>query len=387
MATISDMSDALLTLYDAAYFDQDWVRALDAICDVSQARGVMVFATDHSRQLAFDVGFSSSLYAGKDDVLQEYNRRFVADREKSWDTEGVEILLRKPVYQPVLDTDLWSMDYLRTVPEIRYIKEHVGVFRRVAFNLSDTPDLQSGLILQYGTDIADPPQSDIDTMPLLMPHVGKAIATSRFFSPLRQRYNAVLSVLDRLDLSVCLLDRQGRLVVANRAAQELLEERDSVYLAPDGRIRCRSETEDRAFAAAWTGIAQTSEGQGQITDTSLLVPRRGHADPLLAILSPLRDAAGEVDRSLSGAMVAFVDTTRVVKTDMEAFAATYGLTPAERAVAVLMRDGGTAAEIAERRAVSPETVATQIKSILAKTGTRNRVQFVWKLVQFSPPIL
>lgn len=386
MATISDMSDALLTLYDAAYFDQDWVRALDAICDVSQARGVMVYAADQT-DLLYNVGLANSLYADKAAEVSEYNERFVSNRETSHERVGMEFISGQPAFAPVLDTDIWPLTYLNTEPSVLFAKHHVGVFRRLCFNLSDTPDLQSGLILQYGIDIADPPQSDIDTMPLLMPHVGKAIATSRFFSPLRQRYNAVLSVLDRLDLSVCLLDRQGRLVVANRAAQELLEERDSVYLAPDGRIRCRSEAEDRAFAAAWTGIAQTSEGQGQITDTSLLVPRRGHADPLLAILSPLRDAAGEVDRSLSGAMVAFVDTTRVVKTDMEAFAATYGLTPAERAVAVLMRDGGTAAEIAERRAVSPETVATQIKSILAKTGTRNRVQFVWKLVQFSPPIL
>lgn len=386
MATISDMSDALLTLYDAAYFDQDWVRALDAICDVSQARGVMVYAADQT-DLLYNVGLANSLYADKAAEVSEYNERFVSNRETSHERVGMEFISGQPAFAPVLDTDIWPLKYLNTEPSVLFAKHHVGVFRRLCFNLSDTPDLQSGLILQYGTEIADPPQSDIDTMPLLMPHVGKAIATSRFFSPLRQRYNAVLSVLDRLNLAVAVLDQHGRVVIANQATRDLLERRDGVQLSPDGRIRCQSDAEDRAFAAAWSEIAQTAQGQGQITDTSLFVSRQGHVDPLLAILSPLRDASGEVDRTLSGSMVAFVDTTRIIQTDMDTFGSAYGLTPAECAVATLMRDGSSASEIAEQRSVSPETIATQIKSILAKTGTHNRVQFVWKLVQFSPPVL
>ena len=379
--------EALLALYDAAYLEGDWVRALDALGAATQARGVMVFATNQSDQFTFDVGFSNSLYADKAEVLEEYGRRFLADRNTSWDAEGVEILLQKPAFHAVLDTDLWSLDYLRAVPEVRYIREHVGVFRRVAFNLSESPDLQSGLILQYGTEIAEPPVADRQLMARLAPHVGKAIATTRFFSPLRQRYRAVLAVLDRLDLAICLLDGQGRLVLENRAAADLLARGDGIARSAAGTLRCQSEEEDRALAAACRTIAETATGRGARTEMSVTIPRRGHADPLLCIVSPLRDAQGEIDPALSGCMVTFVDTARIILTDMAAFARAYGLTGAETEVAALMRDGLPAPEIAEQRGVAPETVKTQIKAILAKTGTRNRVQFVWKLVGFAPPVM
>jgi DNA-binding CsgD family transcriptional regulator len=52
------------------------------------------------------------------------------------------------------------------------------------------------------------------------------------------------------------------------------------------------------------------------------------------------------------------------------------LTPAERAVARLIVEGRSDAEIAKARGVSKRTVAKQIASILDKTGTRSRVELV-----------
>jgi DNA-binding CsgD family transcriptional regulator len=52
------------------------------------------------------------------------------------------------------------------------------------------------------------------------------------------------------------------------------------------------------------------------------------------------------------------------------------LTPAERAVARLIVEGRSDAEIAKARGVSKRTIANQIASILDKTGSRSRVEFV-----------
>ena len=57
-------------------------------------------------------------------------------------------------------------------------------------------------------------------------------------------------------------------------------------------------------------------------------------------------------------------------------ARTYDLTEAEIAVAELLFDGQSTVEIAEARGRSSETVRTQIKSVMNKTGTRKRVAFV-----------
>jgi DNA-binding CsgD family transcriptional regulator len=52
------------------------------------------------------------------------------------------------------------------------------------------------------------------------------------------------------------------------------------------------------------------------------------------------------------------------------------LTPAERAVARLIVEGRSDADIAKARGVSKRTVANQIASILEKTRARSRVDFV-----------
>jgi DNA-binding CsgD family transcriptional regulator len=386
MNDISRISNVLLAFYDAAYLEKDWVRALDAVCDASHAKGVMVYAEDQTG-LLYNVGFSNSLYADKAAEISEYNERFVSNCETSHEQNGMEFISNQPAFAPVLDTDIWPLSYLRSEPSVLFAKQRIGVFRRLCFNLSGTPDLQSGLILQYGTEVADPPRADIETMPLLMPHVGKAIATSRFFSPLRQRYNAVLSVLNNLNLGVCVLDRNGRVVVANTFATELLDQKDGLYVSPKGNIRCREDEETAVLEAALQQIAQTAEGKNTNSEMRLLVTRPGHSDPVLLIASPLRDSMGEIDRNLSGAMLTLVDTARVPRIDMVAFAKAYRLTPAETEVAKLMLDGRSATGIAERRNVSPNTAATQVKSVLAKVGVRSRVQFVWRVFQFSPPVI
>ncbi len=54
------------------------------------------------------------------------------------------------------------------------------------------------------------------------------------------------------------------------------------------------------------------------------------------------------------------------------------LTPTEKEIFKLLVQGITASEIAEERSVSPETVKSQIKSILHKTGSKHQHQLVAK---------
>lgn len=385
MSADQDIPKALLSLYDAAYLEADWVRALDAVCSLSHAKGALLYAFDTTDDLALSTQFFNSHFSDKRSILEEYDRLFVSNPETSWDAEGIALTSRKAPFTAILDTDMWSLDHLWNVPEIQYGRKHGGIFRRLCFNLSPNPELQAGLFLQYVNNI-EPPHIDVERLPQIMPHVGKAIEMFRFFSPLQQRYNAILSVLNQLNLGVCVLDRKGRLVVANTFANDLLHQRNGIKISADGHIRCLGEDEATAFEAAWQRIAQTAEGQNINSEVRLSVTRRGYSDPLLVIVSPLRDAKGEIDPKLSGAMVTFVDTSRVPATDMQGFARAYRLTKAEVEVASLMRDGQSATDIAEHRNVSPQTTATQIKSVLAKVGVHSRVQFVWRIFQFSPPI-
>jgi DNA-binding CsgD family transcriptional regulator len=55
---------------------------------------------------------------------------------------------------------------------------------------------------------------------------------------------------------------------------------------------------------------------------------------------------------------------------------TYGLTPAEVRVAMVLLEGSSAREVADYLNVSPHTVRTQLKQIYAKLGVDTRTRFV-----------
>jgi DNA-binding CsgD family transcriptional regulator len=58
------------------------------------------------------------------------------------------------------------------------------------------------------------------------------------------------------------------------------------------------------------------------------------------------------------------------------------LTPREREVAVLVAEGLSNAEIAERLALTPGTIGNHLGNIMRKLGARNRVQVaVWSVRQ------
>jgi RNA polymerase sigma factor (sigma-70 family) len=82
-----------------------------------------------------------------------------------------------------------------------------------------------------------------------------------------------------------------------------------------------------------------------------------------------------------------IETAREALSDLEEFLAeasgrrfqrqlTQNLTERERIVLVLLADGLTTGEVAERLSVSEHTVRSRIKAALAKLGARNREQAI-----------
>jgi DNA-binding CsgD family transcriptional regulator len=72
-------------------------------------------------------------------------------------------------------------------------------------------------------------------------------------------------------------------------------------------------------------------------------------------------------------LAVIVDTLR---DPIAAIADRYHLTRREREVALCLLDGSTTAEIAERLGIAPATAVLHVKRLLAKTGSRTRVDFV-----------
>ena len=344
---------------------------------------------DALRPLHYSRQAVDSRFARQSTIIEDYNRMLAAGETAGSDLEAFDFLRRRAAGSAVLDSEIWTLDEaFRSRPEISYTIHKTGTFRRFLIKLSADPAATSGLIALYpNRHQDDPPLIDRCNMEVLAPHLGKALEVSRITQALRFHYKAALAALDMIDVAICLLDTYGHVLLKNRRADELFSLQDGIWVDRSGRLQCRSEDTGQALRQAVVSACLLAEGENRNPVQEVEIPRASSTVPLFAIASALRDADIELEPGLTGAFLTIVDGTRSLTPEIDRMSAAYRLTKAEARVALLIAGGLTNREISERVEVGTETVKSQVSSILRKTGCRHRLEFVWRLYQFSPPIL
>lgn len=384
-----DLSKAIMAIYDMAYSGRDWSGALGCLLKSLQARNLVLYDTGDRRAIRYERHSADPDLSRRPKLFAEYNALIRPMGAQSFDAEGAVAIHQRPAFSTILDSEMWTLDAAhRSRPEIRFTRERLGLYRRCFVNLSEDPLSFVGLVALYAADRPGaPPASDLRALESVTLHLGKAMEIHRTLHALRARYRAVLSVLDMMDLPLCLVAEDGQVLIANRRARALFEARDGVWMDRQGRIACREDTSHDALRAAIRDTALTAWGEGAHRSRELIIARRGTPLPVYAIASPLRDADLELEPGLTGTLLTLIDGAQPIAANVGLVAAAYGLTGAETAVAHLLIPGHSNAEIAARLGVGPETVKSQVSALLMKTQCRNRLAFVWRVFQFSPPVL
>lgn len=190
-----------------------------------------------------------------------------------------------------------------------------------------------------------------------------------------------VELLDRLAQPVALLGRDRAVRYLNPACERLFAELgERLAVGRPLPLFARGEPallDDVLADLLGPGRAPAPTRQGR--RVLRLAPPDGQ--PLVAIGSVLEPAAV---MSAFGpeplALLMFHRPGRARHIDPVVVAETFGLTPAEARVAVLLANGLNAEQIAAERSASLLTVRTQIRSILAKTGVRRQPELVRMLV-------
>ncbi|WP_059412699.1 helix-turn-helix transcriptional regulator [Cupriavidus basilensis] len=212
-----------------------------------------------------------------------------------------------------------------------------------------------------------------------------AAAQDRWPAADRQRALAGLAALESMPLAVVVVDDAMRVVFANEAAGALARRpQASLRMAAGGpaaggqpvRLVLRDAREDARLAALVATAAHGGAGG------RLRLGVRGEATaPVELLVTPvpwrlLPGAADEESGAVAGmAVVMLRDLADTVARRQSALTELFGLTRVEAAVAAALAGGATAAQVARNRNVSPDTVRTQIRSILRKMGASNLRQF------------
>lgn len=167
----------------------------------------------------------------------------------------------------------------------------------------------------------------------------------------------------------------GTVTWQSPAAAAALADDDDLTIR-NGRVRFRDAGANKRLQAAlhWAGDRDTT-----------LLPRRGTmpvvveaGDGLPTKVYWVFAEGGEVVLSLH---VPGIDSDR-----LDVAAAIFGLSPAQREVAGLVVEGLSNREIAERLAITANTVRTHLNRVFEKTGVRTQPALVRVLLSSAPPL-
>jgi DNA-binding CsgD family transcriptional regulator len=173
----------------------------------------------------------------------------------------------------------------------------------------------------------------------------------------------IWDVLDCFTLGTVVL-RKGRVVAGlNRAADEILQQRDGLYI-DGGVLRALDPTDDALLESL---VAYSTNSPGRRAPSFLQVTRTNDHRPYDVCIAKVSSPA-----SAAGTAVFLYDQDSSVSSVFTLARSLFNLTAAEARVVQGLAEGSSLYEIAAELRISPHTVRTHLKNVFAKTETRRQ---------------
>jgi DNA-binding CsgD family transcriptional regulator len=339
-------------VYEAAAVPELWPSVLTRLCATVNAWGAGLLAFDPAQHTRFTAtpnyveGFEN--FAAKSD---QYDNQ----RPKRALATGHAGFLH--------DLEIFSQDELDTDPVYRDFLYPFGI-RWTAGTVIPVPTSDI-MVFDVARRVDDGP-FDREMMLRLdryRPHLARAALLAHRLGLKAAR--AATEAMEIIGLPAAVLATGGRALSVNHALEALSPR--VRFLAFD-RIAFGANRADQMLAEA---IASMSSNASRVV-RSIPLPATEGAPALIAHLIPIRRAGGDIFTHAAGLLV-FTTVSAPGAPLTEVLTGLFDLTPAEVKVARGIAAAQTVDRMAGSMGLSRETVRTQLKSVMAKTGTTRQI--------------
>lgn len=213
------------------------------------------------------------------------------------------------------------------------------------------------------------PPSVVPRLRDLVPHLRRCLKLHRRLAPQLAIGSTLIELFHEAAAPLLLLAVDGNVIEANRAAQNMLDQNDSVIRRDaNGCLMYRSQ---QGWSPMQAEIAGLGEHDQKLSPSRIALAAPGATMSLHLVQGALSDRL-VVHRVTAICSVA-VDGGPACASKLRS---KFGLTIMETRVATLLMDGRSVTEIAKELASVPATIRTHLQALFAKTGTRRQGQLV-----------
>jgi DNA-binding CsgD family transcriptional regulator/PAS domain-containing protein len=359
MSSADTLSRLLLTLYSAPLDDNQWDAFLTQLCEASGSSSATLMRNDSM------LGNRVLITAGQG-ISSEQRIEYI---ETFRFTDPVrEAFMQNPASGVIEIDDLLTYEsfYETEAYQIFLAPSGVRFLTCIAVTVSTRTHEVISLFRKENRRLSP---DKLELLQLLLPHLQNALHIRRALGVANAATRDAEDLLDASPAAFFLLDKDGRIIRMNHAAEALMERESALTV-----VKSRLMVADTSVQAKFRGLlAEAAEAEFGGAKHAFSLPRPGERRPLELLISPLRIKK-------PGSPIRIV----VVASDPEAVPSypdallrnSYGLTTAEIDVANALLTGYTVEETARLRCVSVTTVRSQLKSLMSKTQTQRQSDLV-----------
>jgi len=355
------LSELIRLVYQAVQDEAGWQIFLDQLADVFHASDAVLHCQDTSHDRG---GFVAN---GRTDPFyqQQYNAYYGARNE--WLIRGRHLLTEGTVAlgeEVISPSDLRRTEFYHDWLRPQHILHTMGAII-----------VRQGALVSICSFVREPhkaPFGDPEKALLahVLPHMRQALLLRQHVLCLQEVQTALAQALDQLPFGYLLVDQHGRVLLLNRTARRILEQRDGLSLMARGLAATRAEDTTRLHHLV-QAAARRLPVRGDMT---LLRPSLRR--PYTLLVTPIATVAGLHAETRAVAVLFLTDPEQELRLPAQTIAQVLGLTLAEGRLTALLADGQSLQQAAEALEVSQHTARNQLKSIFQKTDTHRQGELV-----------
>lgn len=365
-------------IYDSIADLDRWRPTLEAICRLAVGQLAMLAVVDTAANAA-----RFSISCGDPALLEPLQRDYGAD------VPFFTAVPRMEIDQPFTVDSFYALqgpEARRNWIDSRIVREWVEPNRLDDFfwvALMKQPSRIGTLMVVTDKDRHQITAQDLELMAQLAPHVRRAVTIGDLFEAERRKAEIFRSILESLDHPVLIVADDMQIIFANPAAETLLTDTGSVC-SVRGQMSFAYAVANAAIGRA---VQLGTRDEFALGPAGINIPLAEAAVPAVAHVMPLarRDISARISQRAAAAIFIAPAGSSPLPA-LEAIAALFGLTAAEKRVAGHVAAGLTRREIACAGGVSDGTVKSQLATIFDKTGTGDQRELQLLIRELSPPL-